>query len=161
MRVRASLSGLLLLAACGAHRGAARLEGQYSLGDPGAGWTRVRPGGADQAWHNSKLGATIYADSNCGERFDDSPLGRLHESLVGGVAGKPEREETRTLDGREALLRVVDGRVDGVPIRVGAVVLKKDACTYDMVYIASPERFDEGMDAFERVLSAFQAKGAE
>ncbi len=145
----------LLLAGCGARRGAARLEGRYTLGDPGEGWVQVRPGGADQAWHNAALGATIYADSNCGERFEDSPLKRLHEGLLGEISGEPLREELRTLDGREALLRVSEGAVDGVPLRLGALILKKDACLYDVVYIAPPASFDAGFPAFEAVFGAF------
>ncbi len=152
---------LAFIQGCGARRSAARLEGSYTLGDPGEGWDRVRPGGADQAWHNRALGATLYADSNCGERFDDAALARLHDSLLGGVAGDPLREEVRTVDGREALLRVFDGAVDGVPIRVGALILKKDVCTYDLVYIAPPDRFDAGLSGFEAMIAAFRARVAE
>lgn len=150
---------LLLLLGCGANRAAHRLEGRYDLGDPGAGWKRVRPGGADQAWHNAELGATIYADSNCGERYDDAALPSLLNALaLGVVADGPAREEPRELDGREALLRVVEGRLDGVPVRIGAVVAKKDECVYDVVYIAPPARFEQGWDAFERVIAAFRTR---
>lgn len=148
----------LLLVGCGARRSAARLEGHYALGDPGEGWERVRPGGADQAWHNKALGATIYADSNCGDHYDDAPLVRLHEGLLGAVAGEPLREELRSLAGREALLRVSEGKVDGVPVRLGALILKKDECVYDVVLIAPPSSFDTGFSAFEAVIAAFSTQ---
>ena len=148
---------LLLALACGG-RGSRRLEGRYDLGDPGAGWVTVQPGGADRAWRNEALAATLYADSSCGERFDDAALPRLHASLTAGVAGAVVREEPRTVDGREALLRIQDGRLDGVDVRVGVLVLKKDACLYDLVYIAPPSSFDKGLPAFEALISAFKTQ---
>ena len=149
----------LALVACGG-RSARHLEGQYELGAPGEGWERVRPGGADQAWVNATLGGTIYADSNCGERFEDSALDKLLDSLTFGVAmGGPLRQEVRTLGGRDALLRVSDGSLDGVPVRVGAVVAKKDFCVYDVIYLAPPTAFEQGWVGFEAVLSHFQTRG--
>jgi hypothetical protein len=152
------LLALALAAGCGGHSGRG-LEGRYDLGAPGDGWHVVQPGGADKAWYNADLSASIYADSNCGARYDDAPLGRLIDSLSLGVAGQKVREEARNLDGREALLRVFDGSLDGVAVRVGALALKKDKCVYDVIYIAPPANFDAGEAAFEAVVSAFSARG--
>lgn len=149
----------LLLAGCGG-KSAHKLEGRYDLGAPGAGWSRVRPGGADQAWVNEALGGAIYADSNCGERYDDAPLAKLLDSLTMGIAaGEPVRQEARTMDGREAMIRVSDGALDGVRVKVGAAVAKKDACVYDVIYVAPPDSFDAGWDAFEAVLGRFHTRG--
>ena len=155
--MRGPLLALLLLAGCAGHSGRS-LEGRYSVGDPGPGWQQVRPGGADKAWYNADLSAAIYADSNCGARYDDAPLDRLIDSLSLGVVGQTLREERRTLDGREALLRVFDGQLDGVAVRVGALALKKDRCVYDVIYIAPPTQFDAGDSAFQAVISAFSAR---
>ena len=156
--MRALLLGVVLVG-CGG-RSAHRLEGRYDLGAPGEGWERVRPGGADQAWVNAGLGGAIYADSNCGERYEDSPLDKLLDSLTAGVtAGAPLREEARTLDGRDALLRVSDGALDGVAVRVAAVVAKKDFCVYDLIYVAPPASFEQGWDGFEAVMSRFHTRG--
>ena len=64
---------VLPLVGC-AGRQASRLEGRYTLGDPGDGWRSVRPGGADFAWYNESLRATLYGDSNCADRYEDGPL---------------------------------------------------------------------------------------
>jgi len=149
---------LALLVGCAGRSGRA-LEGRYSLGDPGEGWSAVRPGGADKAWYNAELSASIYADSNCGARYDDASLSRLIDSLSLGIVGQMVHEEVRTLDGREALLRVFDGSLDGVAVRVGALALKKDKCIYDVVYIAPPSTYGAGEAAFEEVVSAFSARG--
>lgn len=152
------LALVLALGGC-AGRHASRLEGRYDLGDPGSGWERVRPGGADQAWRNADSGATIYADSNCAERFDDDPLEGLLDRLVLGVAqGPPTREASGTLDGRASLMRVWDGSIDGVAVGVAAAVFKKDFCVYDVVYIAPPSSFEAGFTAFESVTAGFRSR---
>lgn len=153
---------LLTLAACApkAHTVAKRSEGRYTVANPGGDWTRVRPGGADKAWFNDQLGATIYFDSNCKDRYDDGRLADLVTHLTLGLAqGEPLREELLTLDGREALIRVYDGNVDGVSVRVGAMVTKKDLCLYDGLYIAAPSVFEDAWGSFVEVLSGFQTKG--
>jgi hypothetical protein len=150
----------LLLLAC-AHRRGDQQEGKYRLGDPGEGWSRVDGGGADQAWYNDRLSASIYADSNCAERFEDSPLEALSDHVTFGVArGAPLKEERLRLDEREALLRVWKGQLDGVAVQVGAVVAKKNECTYDLLYIAAPARFEGGWSDFMKVVKGFQTSGA-
>lgn len=150
----------LLLTACTGHREARRLEGRYALGQPQGEWRTVKAGSADQAWFHDGIGASIYADSNCATRYDDRPLAKLAEAVVFGIGSGPTlREEPRSVDGRDAWLRVVDANIDGVSMRVGVVVLKKDECVYDLLYLAPPTTFDSGWPAFESVLAGFRTQG--
>lgn len=150
---------MAFLAGCAARRNAA-LEGNYQLSDPGLDWQRVDPGGADFAWFNRALGATIYSDSNCGKRFEDRPLSDLATSLVTGIGtGPPTRDASFTLDGRDAWVGVVPGQLDGITVQLGVGVLKKDGCTYDVLYVADPMRFDVGYAAFEAVLRSLRTGG--
>ncbi|NOY25032.1 MAG: hypothetical protein GXP62_04080 [Oligoflexia bacterium] len=151
--------GVLSSGCLGGHK-ATRQEGHYDVGSPGEAWIIVRPGGADHAWVHDGISASIYTDSNCATRFDDRPLDRLADSVVFGIAtSKPLRDETRTIDGRDALIRVVDGNLDGVVVRIAATVLKKDDCVYDLLYIAPPATFDTGWDSYEAVLAGFATRG--
>lgn len=148
------------LLGCGASRRARRLEGRFAVGQPGEGWQRVLSGGADLAWYNESLSATIYADSNCAARFEDGELSDLLVHLTSGVArGAAVQEEARVMDGRAALLKSWSGSLDGVAVKLSALTTKKDECIYDLVYIAPPARFDEGFGAFEQVLSGFSTAG--
>jgi len=138
---------------------AARSEGRYDVASPGEGWVAQRPGGADKAWFHPDLGAAIYTDSNCGSRFEDSPLADLATHLTYGIArGAPTREERLELDGREALLRVHDGALDGVAVTVGAIVTKKHRCTYDMLFISAPASFEAGWPAFVGLSTGFRVR---
>ncbi len=150
----------LLLGGCTGHREARRLEGRFALGDPQGEWRSVKAGSADRAWFHNGIGASIYADSNCATRYDDRPLQKLAEAVVYGIgSGEPLREEARSVDGRDAWLRVVDASIDGVTMRVGVLVLKKDECVYDLLYLAPPTTFDSGWPAFESVLAGFRSQG--
>ena len=153
--------GALLLLGCGASRSElrsqSRMEGRYRLGELPTSWEKQRPGGADRAWFNDAFSSTIYADSNCAERFQDSPLHDLMTHLTAGIAvGAPVREESLTLDNRAALLRVYSGLLDGVELKVSVVVLKKNQCTYDMLYLAPSSTFEAGWSDFVGVISGFQ-----
>lgn len=141
-------------------RQASRMEGRYKLGDPGGGWKDVEPGGADYAFFNKDLNATIYADSNCGERYEDSPPQDLVKHMVQGVAG-PElvSERTFTLDGREAYAARRTGKLDGVPVELGVTVVKKDRCIYDIVLITAPgSPYERALDAYEAVVGGFRTE---
>ena len=156
------LLALVILTACGGRErrltsGGTGVEGQYDVGKPGQGWSRVAPGGADRAWFHGDLGASIYFDSNCKARFEDKPLEDLLSHLTFGmVTAEPLRSEPVQIDGRAALLEVLQGAIDGVNVQVAVVVIKKDQCVYDGLYIASPRGFDAGFDAFKRVLHGFE-----
>jgi hypothetical protein len=140
---------------------ARKLEGQYSTGTPDpTTWLWVDPGGADRAWYNGHLRASIYTDSNCGARFlDGHPQLLLRHLMYGLDEVELLRDEPTEVAGRTGRLCVQKGTLDGVWVQVGAIVFNRGACTYDMVYISSPEHFDEGWPSFEGVVVGFEATG--
>lgn len=155
---RLALALLVFAVGCmpSSHVRAKRLEGRYELPAPGDGWLAVDPGGADHAWYNAALAATIYTDSNCGPRYTEARTEDLATELVAGLREvTTERDEYRPLGGREGVLRVHAGRLDGVPVKVGIGVVNRGACTYDLHFIAPPESFDRGWTAYEQVLAGF------
>jgi hypothetical protein len=166
--MRASSAVLLALAAlltvgCTPRKArlARKLEGRYTTGAPDrASWMWVDPGGADRAWFNGHLRASIYTDSNCGPRFLDGHPQLLLRHLMYGLDEATElRDEPYLVGGRQGRLCVQRGTLDGIEVQVGAVVFNRGACTYDMVYIAAPERFEQGWPTFEGVVQGFEALG--
>lgn len=154
------VSALVLAAGCmpASYRQAKRMEGHYVTGEPGDGWQAVKPGGADKAWYNDSIQASIYTDSNCGSHYRELRLPDLAlESLAGLRDTTTLTEASRPIDGRAALLRVTSGTLDGVPVTVANTVTNKDACTYDLNYIAPATAFDAGMAAYQAVVDGFVA----
>ena len=129
----------LLLVGCASksERAARKAEGSYELGEL-PGWERIKkPGGADYAWTKRSIGASIFADSNCGKRYEDSKLEDLVDKQLAGLReGEAIQSERITLSDREAIQTRHLGRLDGVPVELGTTVLKKHFCTYDVVLIA-------------------------
>jgi len=139
-----------------AHRQARKLEGRYAVEAPSDGWAVVKAGGADRAFYNEALGASIYTDSNCGPRFDEAHAAILATELLAGLRDvQTVRDEPLALAGRTGVLRVHTGTLDGVPVQVALGVLNRDACTYDFALVAPPERFDAAYSAYERVVRSF------
>lgn len=147
---------LAVLVACGAKQKRSNHKPRYIVGSPGEGWRSQPAGSADHSWYHSKNSAVIYTSANCGERYEDGRLEDLSTHLTFGIArGLPLREEQARLDDREALIRVYEGKLDGVAVRVGAAVTKKHDCLYDMLYIAPPSTFDDRWSDFVQVIEGF------
>ncbi|MDP2315534.1 MAG: hypothetical protein Q8P41_21730 [Pseudomonadota bacterium] len=159
-RALVALAVLATLGAAGcmpsSHRRAKMLEGKYTVPPPGDGWHVVDAGGADHAWYNHDLKAAIYADSNCGPRYSESRTEDLATELTAGLRQMTtSRDELRVFGGREGVLRIHSGRLDGVPVTVALGVMNRGACTYDLALIAPPDTFEQGWDAYDRVLTGF------
>lgn len=147
---------LAVLMACGPKRKGATKQARYTVGSPGEDWRAQAPGSADHSWYHPKSAAVIYTSANCGARYEDGRLEDLSTHLTFGIArGEPLREEQTRLDNRDALIRVHEGSLDGIAVRVGTAVTKKHDCLYDMIYIAPPTAFDDRWGAFVQVIEGF------
>lgn len=151
-----SLLFLLLLTAC---RQKTIYTDMYKIHAPGQNWKSVEAGGADYAWYNKDLGGIIYIDSNCKKQFEDRPLRDSTISLIAGITENSSfTEQPIFLDGREALMTIHKAQLDGVDINIAAVVLSKNNCLYDFLYIAPPHRFSYGLQVFSSTIYSFQTK---
>ena len=131
----------------------------YRIKGPENDWDSVAAGSADYAWYNPKIGATIYVDANCGSRFEDRPLHDSVYSMTAGIRTSDEPiERALFLDGREALMVQSKGKMDGVHIQMATVVLSKDRCLYDFVYMTRPEHFTAGFGDFHQLLHTFETR---
>jgi hypothetical protein len=118
-----------------------------------AAWQRVRDDGGSVAFHHA-AGGTIVSAISCGDG-DDVPLDVLTNHLLLGIEGRRERARERlVLDGRAALRTQLDAQLDGVPVTLDLVVLKKDGCTVDLYLVAPRPAFDERRADFVRFLGA-------
>ncbi len=120
------------------------------LGPVPAGWKRIQVDGGDLAFRDDAREASALLDVRC-LREDDAPLASLTAHLMMGTTDRAiDKQEIVAFDGREALHTLLAAKLDGVPMRYDIYVLKKDGCVHDIVYVAPPERFADGAQAFER-----------
>ena len=154
----ATITVLLISNAFGCKTQQVRLE-RYKVDKPDGEWKNVKSGSADHAWYNSKIGATIYVDSNCEQRFEDRPLHDSLYSMTAGIRSKDEPlERALFLDGREAVMLQTRGNLDGVDVQMAVVALAKNQCLFDFVYITRPENFSKGFGDFHQMLYTFESK---
>lgn len=130
----------------------------FRIGRLPAEWQRVQVGDGHLAFHH-RHGGAIMANASCDRRLDLS-LELLTGQLLYGIEARRQTARSRlALDGRMALRTQMSGTLDGVPIALDLVVLKKDGCTYDLALAASPRDFGRRQADFEHFFRAFAQAG--
>ena len=145
---------LLAFLACIGKKG---IENHYIVEAPSSFWIELPPTSADRAWRNPPQESVIYVKSNCGPYFEDR---RLKDSLLSLTRGLPIKETVLTeelrIANRRALFQIIDSEIDGVPFRLAMVVISKNNCLYDFLYIAPPKFFSEGIADFMNTAQSLQ-----
>ena len=128
------------------------------LPDGGSGWRRLNLQDNDLAYLARGSEHSLAVNSTCGGAVD-APLPVLTQHLLIGFT---ERKETESqlipLDGREALRTRHTAKLDGVPIELLFVVIKKDGCVYDFTYLSPPQHFEERVADFDALVQGFHAQ---
>jgi hypothetical protein len=154
----------LALFACGSARsfdGTTYEHGKlaFSVGPVSPDWRAIDVRGATLAFRDEVHGGSVLLNARCEQEDTDTPLAALTAHLL---AGTTERvylvEETIPFDGREARRTEVRAKLDGVPMTYDVYVLNKNGCTYDFVYLAPQQAFDDGASAFERFVRGFHTR---
>jgi hypothetical protein len=114
----------------------------------------------DVAYQSRKTAAIISLNSSCrknrGQVLDLHPV--LRELLL-GMSDVTERTETpTTVSGIPALGGTVAGTMGGEKTKIQAVVVSKDDCVYDLMYISRPERFQVHAPDFGRFVSSLRLR---
>ncbi len=127
----------------------------YKIGTLSSPWRPLRLGGGQRAFHHPQGGA-IFASASCNVSDADAPLDVLTNHLLFQLQDIEEQgREPLTLDGRAALRTRVRATLDGVPIALELVVLKKDGCSVDLQLAASPATIASRRADFERFMRGF------
>lgn len=134
----------------------------FRTGPAAEGWERIDTSHGLLAFRGEQAHATVLVNGRCGLDGDDVPLPALTAHLFLRFTERQIDEETLLpFDGREALRTVMTAKLDGVPMRFEAVVLKKNGCVYDFVLITPPESFDSARPGFERFVDGFHTEAGE
>jgi hypothetical protein len=121
-------------------------------------WQRIHVDGADLAFRDDMRDGSALLDVRCNRRDDDAPLSVLTQHLVMGTTDRDfESQDVLPFDQREAMHTLLRAKLDGVPMQYDIYVMKKDGCVFDLVYVASPDRFAAGAAAFEQFASGLHA----
>ncbi|WP_342377916.1 hypothetical protein NVS55_01260 [Myxococcus stipitatus] len=133
-------------------------EVRYRVGPLPKAWSRVWLEDNDLAFAEAGTGRALSVNATC-KGHDDPPLQVLTRHLLMGFTERREVSQGLiTLDGREALRSRFLAKMDGVPVELELVVLKKDNCVFDFTYVAPPGLAEERMPDFDALLAGFKAE---
>lgn len=131
-------------------------QASYYVQAPGPGWQPLSFSGNDLAWGRGD--SLISVNSEC-EGHGDPSLEVLTGHLLIGFEDREILDRERLqLDGRGALRTRALASLDGVPVELEMVVLKKDGCVYDLIHTAPRGSLSEGQSAFDAVVSSFRTE---
>jgi hypothetical protein len=161
------LAAVLALTGCAGRRienGVYHSPKGYRLSLPGPEWSVAEESKADLELRHQDGMAAMLVNAECDDRAKARSAGQLLGQLLIGVHDRATIEQNEvSVNGRQALHRVLDGRVaaEGAPTRIEAYVLKDGACVYDFAYVAPPASFDAWRADFRRFVESFARERAD
>jgi len=96
---------------------------------------------SDRAWQSKRNSAIVSINTTCRKKITDATvdLSSYSRQLLLGVNDVQLREETELkLQDTPALQTIIEGKLQGEPVRMRAVVLKRAECLYDLVFLGRP-----------------------
>jgi hypothetical protein len=128
----------------------------YRMGALPSGWRVVHLESAAIGFYSDDVGGVIAANASCRDDAEATPLEALTRLLLIGYTDRSFKAQTKVpLDDREALRTRVDAKLDGVPVSLELLVMKRNGCIFDLSYAAPPARFARGSDDFARFVHGF------
>jgi len=128
----------------------------YRVGELPSGWKRMHSGARAISFYSEADKSSISTDAFCGTSIGNRTLSSLGGEIASALESRTVvKEEAFMLDGRGALRRHVEGKIDGVPTAVDLVVARKNECIFDF-YLVAPKGADDAARAdFEAFFNAF------
>lgn len=123
--------------------------------EPGKPFAEIKGGSADSAWQSEVTGNTISFISECGGANDPGLKQLEGESLSALGKLKIEDSLSATFSGRESLMTVATGEVDGVPVKTKLVIFKKNGCNYTLSYGGVEKKFAAELGYFDKFVQSF------
>jgi hypothetical protein len=134
----------------------------FRIPPPPASWVPLSQPDVALAYRDESNDATILISGRCGIEDDDVPLTALTNHLFLQFSEKTvELQEVVPFNGREAQHTILVAKLDGVPLRYDAWVLKKDGCIYDLLHFAPPASSEAGLPAFRGLVRGFATVSAD
>ena len=133
-----------------------RGEACYRVGELGTAWQAVHKEGESIGFYNAQVGGVIESNRTCRDDADPTPLQSLtNQMLIGYTERRKLDEKTVPLAGREALRTRVSAKLDGVPVVLDLIVLKRNGCIFDFSYAAPPDSYPKGRPDFDAFVAGF------
>ena len=153
---------------------------QYSISEPSAHiWQKIDPTTlvsdkakfdptsstyssevTDLTFQSKKTAGIISLNSSCRQgRAEEKDLDLITRELLLGITHVTLRtDESISIQNTPAMQTTVQGKIAGALTRIRTVVLSKDECIYDLMYVSTPEQFKVHEDDFNRFVSSLRLR---
>jgi len=122
----------------------------YNVGPLSSEWRQTNDQTPGIVFKNRETKATIATEALCGSAFEDLSLEALRNQMLSGLQDvKKIKEEAWTLSERKALYTKVSASLDGVPVLLELVVIKKNQCQFDFMGVSSVPDFVQFVKGFD------------
>jgi hypothetical protein len=129
---------------------------KYSFAEPNPVFKVLNTDFADKAWQSSITANSLVVISECGP-IGDQDLKKIaleHFSALQSL--EIEKEQTLPYSGREALLTIAKGQVDGVTVKMAVHTVNKNGCNYTITYLGRSEKFAQEISLMESFINGFK-----
>ena len=128
----------------------------YEVGKLPQGWKTLHTRVKSASWYNEEYRSTISTEVLCEVSVGDRPLDVVASSVASAMEDRTVSNHREfMLDERGAVREMVTGSVDGVPLAMDVVALKKNNCAFDFIVIAPPEEIANVQPIFEEFFNGF------
>ncbi|MBU4485268.1 hypothetical protein KKA47_07615 [bacterium] len=132
-------------------------SGSYRVGRLSEKWVKKSVGVKVVNFFNEETASSVATTAYCGDYFEDQSARVLSSQLMSSLTNrKIVSYEKLQLDERGAVRTISTAELDGVSFKLDTVVISKDCCVFDFIYIAPIETYDLAVKDFESFFKAFQ-----
>ncbi|MBL7685668.1 MAG: hypothetical protein JNK65_06515 [Deltaproteobacteria bacterium] len=137
-------------------------KGFYKVGPLPESWQRTQIQSYKTiSFYNPQYKSTLMTDAFCDQSYDDASLKTLTTHLYFDLQDKKiQSQKQLMLNERAAMRSIAQGKVDGVPVVLDTLVIKKDWCLFDFALVADPAHYVEASKDFEDFYKGFEFEGA-
>lgn len=153
------LGALSLVSACAAGRMAGEVyqdpQNGFQVRLPPSAWLPTPLNGAALSFGSPELGAAMGLQVEC-RTAEPGEIPWVARHLFFGLEEKriQEREAVRLHDASGVRTRL-RARLDGAPVEVEGVTIRRAGCLYDFMYAAPPTAFPKGRPDFEAFVQSW------
>lgn len=124
-------------------------------------WKKIE-GESDVAFQSKSTASIISLNTACRPLRSHEPNDKIalreftRQLLLGVEPDEEPSERDLTVAGVKALETTVKGKLQSRNVNLRSVVLKKEQCVYDLMYVAKPDNFSQHESLFSRFVSSLK-----
>lgn len=122
---------------------------------PSAPFKSAKSPSSDEMWVSTKTASTISFFTSCSP--SEPALKTIRTTAFSSLENiEISKEESISYNEREALKSNIDGKMEGVPVKIQFLVFKKNSCSYHLSYVALKENFEKELSIFTSFVNNFR-----